>query len=232
MIQVITNCYRYPFYLIFCKQRDTLTYIGGENIYMRINAISGSNSAYCVNKPRNFKGLIKDKSVESIINNMSEKDILELKKLEKRIANTKFWDMKISKIENMIEELKFEFIDKKKLHGSITDGIFPYDKKGNAIKIYSIIYGPENISRNLVESLRYKSSSRATAVYNKYMKNLEFVKMRNGNLTPIEKIKSKEIELNMLEESSHFIDESDKLKYINTEMTTKDRIGNSLDENI
>ena len=199
---------------------------------MRINAINNSNGAYCGDRMQSFKGLIKDKSVESIINNMSEKDILELNKIEKRLSKTKFWDMKISKVGNLFEELKFEFVDKKNRHGSITDGIFPYDKQGNAIKIYSIIYGPENISRNVVESLRYKSGSRATVVYNKYLKNLEFLKMRNCNLTPIEKIKSKEIELNMLEESSHFIDESDKLKYLNTEMTTKDRIGNSLDENI
>ena len=198
---------------------------------MRINAIMSSNTSCRCNGKPGFKGLIKDKSVESIINNMSEKDILELNKLEKRIANTKFWDMKISKIENMFEELKFEFIDKMNRHGHITDGIFPYDKDGNAIKIYSIIYGPQNISRNLVESLRYKSSSRATAVYNKYFKNMEFVKLRNFNMTPIEKIKSKEIELNMLEESSHFIDESDKLKYLDTEMTTKERIGNGFDEN-
>ena len=198
---------------------------------MRINAINSNNSAYCTNKNQSFKSLIKDKSVESIINNMSEKDILELNKIEKRLSKTKFWDMKISKVGNMIDDLKFEFVDKNERHGSITDGIFPYDKKGNAIKIYSIIYGPQNISRNLVESLRYKSSSRATAVYNKYFKNMEFVKLRNSNMTPLEQIKSKEIELNMLEESSHFIDESDKLKYLDTEMTTKDSIGNGFNEN-
>lgn len=196
---------------------------------MYINAV---NSCCAENKKysqRNFYGLIKDRSAAPIIKNMSEKDILELKKIEKRLSRTKFWDMKISSIGNMFKELKFEFIDKKNKRGTITGGIYPYDKKDNTIKIYSIIYGPENISGNIVETLRYKSSNRAEKVYNKYLQNLEMVKLRGYNLTPIESIKSKEIELNMLEESSHFADKNDKLKYINTELTTKKNVGNELE---
>ncbi len=197
---------------------------------MHIEAI---NNAYCTNhshSQQHFSGLIKDKSAISILNKMSKSDILELKKIEKKVSKTKFWDLKISGIKNKVEELKFEFIDKKNQHGIITDGIYPYEKEGDTIKIYSIIYGPKNISRNVVENLRFKSSARAQKVYNKYLQNLEFVKIRGYNLTPIESIKSKEIELNMLEEASHFAKESDTLKYLSTELSTKDSIGNGYKE--
>ena len=183
----------------------------------------GSNHKY---SQKNFTGLIKDKSVEHIINNMSKNDILELKKIEKRLSRTKFWDMKISNINKMFNEFKFEFIDKKNQHVTITDGIHPYDKQDNTIKVYSIIYGDKNISQNIVETLRYKSSARADAVYNKYLKNMDELRHRGFNQSPIESIKSKEIELNMLEEASHFAAKEDKLKYVTTDLKTKNTIGN------
>ena len=192
-----------------------------------INNICSANQKY---SQQQFTGLIKDRSAVPIIKNMSKKDTLELKKIEKKLSKTKFWDMKISSIENKFEELKFEFIDKKNQSRIITGGIYPYDKKDNAIKIYSIIYGPENISSNVIENLRYKSSNRAEKVYNKYIQNLELVRLRGYNLTPLESIQSKVIELNMLEEASHFAEESDKLKYINTKLTTKKSIGNGFKE--
>lgn len=198
-------------------------------IYMYINAI---NSSYGLNnkysKPQTFSGLITDKSALPVINNMPKNDILELKKIKKRLSRTKFWDMKISRIGNIKENLKFEFINKKNCHGVITDGIYPYDKKDNTIRVYSIIYGPENVSGNLVETLRYKSSNRAEKVYNKYLQNLELVRLRGCNLTPLESIKGKVIELNMLEEASYFAEKSDKLKYVNTELTTKNNVGNEI----
>lgn len=190
-----------------------------------INSCCASNHKY---SQRHFKGLIKDSTVAPIIKNMSEEDILELQKVEKRLSRTKFWDMRISKIGNAFKELKFEFIDKKNKHGIITDGIYPYEKHDNTIKVYSIIYGPENISSNVVQTLRYKSSDRAEKVYNKYLQNREALRYRGYNLTPIENIKSKEIELNMLEEAAHFADEQDKLNYLRTNKIIKKEIGNDL----
>ena len=199
---------------------------------MHINAIN----SYCITKRKytkpNFKGLIKDRSVIPVIKNMSEKDAAELKKIEKRLSRTKFWDMRISRVGNVTDELKFEFLDKKNKHGVITDGIYPYDKKDNTIKVYSIIYGPENITRNVIENLKYKSSSRAEKVYNKYLQNIEMIRLRRYNLTPLENIKSKEIELRMLEESSHFAEGNEKLEYVNTELLTKDSIGNGFKDKL
>ena len=197
--------------------------------------ISAINSC-CITKRKysqpHFKGLIKDRSAVPVIKNMSENDIAELKKIEKRLSRTKFWDMRISRVGNATDELKFEFLDKKNKHGIITDGIYPYDKKDNTIKVYSIIYGPENITRNVIEDLRYKSSSRAEKVYNKYLQNIEMVRLRRYNLTPLESIKSKEIELRMLEEASHFAEGNEKLEYVNTELVTKDSIGNGFEGNL
>ena len=100
---------------------------------MHINAIN----SYCITKRKytkpNFKGLIKDRSVIPVIKNMPEKDAAELKKIEKRLSRTKLWDMRISRVGNVTDELKFEFLDKKNKHGVITDGIYPYDKKDKRV---------------------------------------------------------------------------------------------------
>lgn len=193
---------------------------------MHISAINSCDFSNKKTTHQQFKGLIKDKSVMNIIKNMSKRDSYEFRKIEKRLSKTKFWDMKISSIGDKLNGIKFEFIDKKKKHGVITDGIFPYRKEGNAINVYSIVYGSENISQNTVQTLKYKSDSRAAAVYNKYLKNIEEVRRKGFNLTPIESIKSKEIELDMLEEAASFADGNKNAKILDTKTTTKLNVGN------
>ena len=198
---------------------------------MRVNAIDSSYvTAPNNNSKINFKSLIKDKSALPIINSMSESDILEFKQIEKRLSKTKFWDLKISGIGNQFKEFKFRFIDKKHEHGIISDGIYPYSKKGKTINVYSIIYGPENTSHNLVESLKFKSKQRAEQVYQIYRQNLEMVRNRMFNLTPIESLRSKEIEINMLEEAANTPIKEQNLTHIYTELGTKNTIGNYVPE--
>lgn len=191
---------------------------------MQIHAIGSCYNDNRANTTPPFKSLIKDRSAIPLIETLSKSDTLEFKQIEKRLSKTKFWDMKISTIGEKFKELKFEFIDKKNKHGIITDSIYPYDKENDTIKIYSIIYGPENISKNFTGELKYSSSKRADVVYDKYLQNLETVRLKNFQLSPIESIKSKEIELNMLEEAAHFGDKN--FNCLNTEMNTKSTIGN------
>lgn len=195
---------------------------------MHINAINNSYNNGCQNnKNQNFGRLIKDKSVLPILNNMSAEDKIEFKKIEKRLSKTKFWDMKISAIGNKFDELKFHFINKKNRHGVITDGIYPYRKKDNTISFYSIIYGAENISENLVEDLKFSSPKRAEKVYENYNENKRMVINKRFQLTPIESIKSKAIELNMLEKGYRNIHKNSKL-FESTDKQTKNFVGNDL----
>lgn len=193
---------------------------------MHINAINynyNTNNKY--NRQQEFKGLIIDRSAIPVINSMSKSDVMEFNKLKRRLSKMKFWDMKLSSIGNQFKEFKFQFIDKRN-NRMITDGIYPYDKQGNTIKIYSIIYGPENISTNMTEGLTYKSDNRARKIYDNYIQNLEIVRLKNFKLTPIESLRCKEIEIKMLEEASHFM-EKNKTNYLNTEISTKTNIGNT-----
>lgn len=138
---------------------------------MHINAISGNDKFKKYNNTT-FNGLIKEQSALPIIESMSDVDKLELKQIEKRLAKTKFWDMKISSIGNAFKEFKFKFINKKNGNNVITDGIYPYNRNGKTISFYSIIYGPENTSLSTVETLRFKSEKRAEELYDKYHKML------------------------------------------------------------
>ncbi len=190
---------------------------------MRINAINGVCCAKKQNKP-SFKKLIKDNSALNIINNMSENDKIEFKQIEKRLSKTTHWDLKILSIGNQFKEFSYQFIDKMNKHGIITGGIHPYHQIGKTISIYSIIYGPENISKNTIETLRYKSKKRAADLYEKYVENTEYASNRGYNITPLESLKMKEVELSMLEEAVGTIDS----EILNTGYITKNTIGNDL----
>ena len=184
---------------------------------MQINAIGSRYDTKCQYKKQpSFKKLIVDNSAKPIIKNMSKLDFFEFKQIRKRLAKTKYWDMRISGRGNDSNQLKFEFIDKSQKHIVITDGIYPYQKNENTIKIYSIIYGEDNLSNNLLKNLKFKSKQRADEVYNKYMHNMEVLRYKMYNITPIENIKNKETELNMLEEASGVCDISKTSDIVNT----------------
>ena len=194
---------------------------------MRINAVSSNyNATRWNNTP--FNGLIKERSALPIIKSMSDEDKLELKQIEKRLSKTKFWDLKILSIGNEFKEFKFKFINKKNHNSVITDGIFPYAQQGKTISFYSIVYGPENTSFNNVETLRFKSEKRAEELYDKYQQNALYARNRGYNITPIESLKMKEVELKMLEEASKTTKGKRKITQVNTEYQTKQTTGNDL----
>lgn len=193
---------------------------------MNVNAIH--NNYNTNNKNPNFGKLIKDKSVLPIIKSMSESDRLELKQIEKRFAKTKFWDVKIFSMGDKFKEFKFKFIDKKNKNNVITDGIYPYSQKDNTIKCYSIIYGPENTSSSNVETLKFKSEERAKELFEQYHQNTLYTRNRGYNITPVESLKMKEVELDMLEESSKINHGESHSSKLDTEIHTKPFIGNNL----
>lgn len=196
---------------------------------MRINAINSTvNTNYKQYTNPNFKKLIKDSSVMPIINSMSKHEKKEFKKFENRLSKSKYWDMKISTIKNQSNILKYSFINKKDKEGIITDGIYPYDIDGDTIKIYSIVYGPENTPSNSLKTLKFKSEKRAAELYNKYSQNTTHTINRRYNLTPLESLKMKEVELKMLEEATENMGITTSKTNIHTEFNTKTTVGNDL----
>ncbi len=196
---------------------------------MQIHAVS---CIYGNNRDRNkpyFKSLIKDSSALPVIEKLSKFDAAELKKIERRLSSTKFWDLKISSIGNKFEEFKYSFIHKTERNNVISDGIYPYSRQGNTIRFYSIVYGPENTAFNAVDTLRFKSDKKAKTLFEQYQQNIQLLVNRNYNISPIESLKMKEHELKMLEESSKTIDKDfDAKSLVNTEIVTKKTIGNKM----
>jgi len=195
--------------------------------------ISAIGSGYGANRARNnkqpnFKNLIKDYSAKKIIDKMSQEDRIEFEQIEKKLSKTKFWDMKISSVGKKFQEFSFEFIDKLNKRGVITGGIYPYNKEANTISVYTIIYGPENISRNTLETLKFKSKERADEIYEEYIENARYIINRSFNVSPLERLKSKVVELNMLEEAAQVEGSSKNLTTVSTEFVTKNNVGNDL----
>lgn len=193
---------------------------------MRINAI-GSNYSTDYNKT-NFKGLIKDQTALPVIKTMSKADRTEFKKIKQRLSKTKNWDLKISTIGNVFNEFKYHFIHKTGKHGVITEGIYPYDRQGKNIKFYSIVYGPENVPFNTIETLSFKTEKKAETLYNRYRENILHLIDRGFNITPLESLKMKEVELNMLEEAVENTKGKPDKTQLATELQTKSFIGNKL----
>lgn len=192
---------------------------------MHISAISNNNVNSKFNSKLSCKGLIKDPSALPIIQGMLKNDIIEFEQIEQRLSKTKFWDLKISSIGDKFKEFKFHFINKKSNH-VITDGIYPYDKTGKSIKFYSIVYGSENTSLNTLETLIFKTKIRADELYDKYMQNVLYARNRAYNITPLESLKMKEVELDMLEEASELPTENHKVATISTDIQLKSSTGN------
>lgn len=195
---------------------------------MHINAVSNTYNTNNKNHSPNFQKLIKDKTALPIIKSMSKSEKLEFNKLEKRLARTKFWDLKISGIGDKFKEFKFKFINKKDKNNVITDGIYPYSRDKNAIRYYSIVYGPENTLSNNVEKLSFKSEKRAEELYDKYNQNTLYTRNRGYNITPLESLKMKEVELRMLEEAAENKTGHQDIIHVSTELKTKNSIGNDL----
>lgn len=172
---------------------------------MQVQAIN-YYSDKAANTKIGFKSLIKDPSALPIINKMSKADILELKKIERKLSRTKFWDLKILGIGKQFEEFKFNFISKANNKNIITEGIFPYKRSGNTINFHSIVYCPENVALSSADTLKFKTEKKAKELYNKYQRNIDFWVNKHYKLTPIESLKIKEIELKMLDEASKITD--------------------------
>ncbi len=194
---------------------------------MRISSMNCNYSANSKSYPAvSCKGLIRDRSSWPIIRNMSQSDLLEFKQIEQRLSKTKFWDLKISGIGEKFKELKFHFINKKNPKHVITDGIYPYDIHGKSIKFYSIVYGPENTSFNTLETLNMPSEERAEELYHKYQQNALYLRNREYNVAPLESLKMKEVELDMLEEVSALSEENHKITKVCTDIYLKNFTGN------
>lgn len=190
--------------------------------------VSPINSTYTMLPKQNFNGLIKDISAIPIIEKMSEGDKSEFEKIEKRLSKTKFWDLKISSIGNLFKDFKFSFIDKRNKQNIISDAIYPYDKDGDTIKFYSIVYGPENTSKNYIESLKFSSKKRVDEVFENYKKSFQMIIDKRFNITPIESLQAKETQLNMLEEASATLEEGHRQIPVITGFATKETVGNEL----
>ena len=189
--------------------------------------IDATNSNYNTNNNKpNFGRLIKDKTVLPIIKSMSEGDKLEFKQIEERLSKTKFWDVKISGIGDMFKEFKFQFIDKKNKKNVITDGIYPYAQNDNTIRCYSIVYGPENTASSNLETLQFKSEKRAKELFEQHHQNYLYIRNRGYNITPLDHLRMKEVELNMLEESSVIAQGKHKISTVDTGFHTKSTTGN------
>ena len=171
----------------------------------------------------NFGKLIKDKSALRIIQKMSKDDVTELNKIEKRLSKSKSWDLEISD-SGINDAFKFKFIHKKKQHGSIDDAIYPYNIQDNKLQIYSIIHGKEQgmDSVSIIETLVFKSAKIANKLFSKYHKYVEEGTKKHWFLTPIENLRNRELQLQMLEKGYH----NQKSSFVNTEYKTKNTIGN------
>lgn len=198
---------------------------------MHVNAINNYNVNNKYNNAPSFKSLIIDKSASKVIEQLSKEDVFEFQQIEKRLSKTKFWDMKISSIGNKFEELKFYFINKKSPRNVITDGIYSYDNRGKNIRFYTIVYGPENTSFSTVETLKFNSEKRAKDLFDTHKQNIQYISNRQYNLRPIERIKFKETELQMLEESAENAQKNQDQTLIDTNIRTKRTIGNEFEFN-
>ncbi len=80
----------------------------------------------------------------------------------------------------------------------------------------------------MVEDLKFSSPKRAEKVFENYNENQKTIINKNFQLTPIESLKQKEIELNMLEEGYRTRHRLQAKVFKNLDPQLKSDIGNDL----
>ena len=116
------------------------------------------------------------------------------------------------------------FIQKKGAKQVIQNGIYPYNVKGNTISVYSINYGIDENAVNTTQNLKYKTKKIASKVYNNYSENQKSCLSKHWQLTPLENLKNRVIQLDMLEESYRYMQGANKKNTINTQAATQNTL--------
>jgi hypothetical protein len=193
---------------------------------MRINKIE--NYTPQNNNQPSFGKLIKHYSALKVIAKMSAKDKAEFKEIEQRLSKTKFWDLKILGTGKKIKNFIFEFVNKKD-NSVIKNSIFPYDIKDNIIRFYTIApAGDKYNSMDTVGTLKFKSAQRANAIHEEYATNVAQSSDKHWVLSPLENLKNREIQLNMLEEASLNMGNIETVFTNSKMLSTKNTIGNNI----
>jgi hypothetical protein len=122
----------------------------------------------------------------------------------------------------------FEFVNKKD-NSVIKNSIFPYDREDNIIHFYTIApAGDKYNSMDTIGTLKFKSAQRANDIYEEYAINAAKSSDKHWVLSPLENLKNREIQLNMLEEASLSMGNIETV-FTNSKMfSTKNTIGNDL----
>lgn len=155
---------------------------------MQVNRVQSNN-----NQP-NFKALKFTEGTKSLLKTLSGEELLQIKQLQKEVANTKHWDFEV-KGHATRDYFWGEFINKdKSYYGAVLDGnLHPWKREDNIVTMKS--YDCED---DYYDKFRFPSAGRAEQVQSTLV-NAE----RLSN--PFEQIKQFVKTLKVLEESTAFM---------------------------
>ena len=176
---------------------------------MKIQSVqSNYNSTH---KPY-FKAVIIEKSAEMVIEKMSEVERKEFNNLINRVYNTKFWDMRLSKVIGKSDEFWCDFVNKKNPKKVYKLGILPIESAGNKIEIYPII----SQGNDKPEIIRFSSPQRAKAMMDIRKRHAQEMLACNYKSTNIQRLTRWSEMLGFLDEAYRYMKLGESYPYDGT----------------
>ena len=148
-----------------------------------------------------FKSAIIEKSAAKVIDNMTEAEQKEFNNIIQRIADTKFWDMRLKKVIRNVDVLWCEFVNKKNPKKVYELGIHPLKVKDSKVEIYPVL--PDDSSK--VERIRFSSPQRAQAMEKMHQRHAKEMAEVNYNSTNLQRLKRWTDELEFLDEAYRYM---------------------------
>ena len=163
--------------------------------------VQGIQNNYNNNYKPAFKSAIIEKSAEKVIDSLSVAEQKEFNNIIQRISNTKFWDMRLSKVIRNTDDFWCDFVNKKNPKKVFKLGIQPFEANGSKVKIQSIITQDDGI----VEKIRFSSPQRVQAMLDMYKRHAQEMTERNFNSSNLQRFARWAEQLEFLDEAYRYM---------------------------
>ena len=147
-----------------------------------------------------FKSVIIDKSAAKVVESLTEAEQKEFNNIVKRVSDTKFWDMRLSKVLRQ-DEFWCDFVNKKKPKKVYKLGVNPLGAEGSKVEIYPVM--PQDNSK--VEKITFSSPQRAKAMLDMHKRHKEEMFERNYKSTNLQRLTRWAQQLEFLDEAYRYM---------------------------
>lgn len=148
-----------------------------------------------------FKSVIVEKSAQKVVESMTKAEQKAFNEIVERLSDTKFWDMRLSKVISGANEFWCDFVYKKNPKKVYKMGIFPMKAEGSMVEVYPMFAKSDS---DFVK-LRFSSQQRAQAMMDMDKRHSKEMLESNYKSTNIQRLTRWAEKLEFLDEAYRYM---------------------------